>query len=168
MQGGEFIVDVFDRYASEHSVDEETRAAGGSLGRRVQQGWIRSRELDRAAFEAPIGTVYGPFESQYGYHLCLVEERLGYRRKDGELTCVVAEYDEETGLIRSVLARNEDDDERIELPDGVRLLLQPSDLLKLASVSLAVLIGGDILAQVVGQLAPEVEAGSFLGVRIWS
>jgi len=39
---GVFVVDAFARVAIDHSLDEETRSAGGLLGKRFTQGWVRS------------------------------------------------------------------------------------------------------------------------------
>jgi hypothetical protein len=135
VQDGEFVVDAFSTRAAEHSIDADTRDAGGLLGTRLQQGEIRSRrssacpapELDRAAFEVPIGKVYGPFQSDYGYHLFLVEERIGYRRQDGELTRVVAEpFAPGDARVRSVLAKPDTSEEGLlVLPYGV--VRRPAD-----------------------------------------
>ena len=129
VQDGAFVVDAFSRCAAEHSIDADTRDTGGLLGTRLQQGELRSRrssrcpapELDRAAFEVPIGKVYGPFQSDFGYHLFLVEERIGYKRQDGEMTRVVPEpFAPGDTRVRSVLAKPDTSEEGLlVLPYGV-------------------------------------------------
>ena len=74
---GEFVVDAFSAFAIANSTDETTRAAGGLLGTRLRQGVCRVPELDRAGFVAPLGRVSGPVQSSEGFHLVLVEERIG-------------------------------------------------------------------------------------------
>ena len=55
------------------SMDESNKAQGGDLG------WFgRGRmvsEFEQAAFSAPVGTVVGPVQTQFGQHLILVEAR---------------------------------------------------------------------------------------------
>lgn len=83
VQNGEFVVDAFARVACEHSLDGDTRDAGGLLGERMRQGWVRDASLDRACFVSPLGVVAGPIESAFGWHLVLVEERIGCRLDNG-------------------------------------------------------------------------------------
>ena len=62
---GVFVVDAFAAAARSYSDDAETAADGGELGKLINQGVIRSRELDRACFTATLGEVEGPVESEY-------------------------------------------------------------------------------------------------------
>jgi len=59
--------------ARQNSTDESNKAQGGDLG------WFgRGRmvaEFERAAFDAPVGQVVGPVQTQFGQHLILVESR---------------------------------------------------------------------------------------------
>merc|ERR1719491_70818 len=72
-----YIIDAFTRAAERYSLDTETKHNGGLLGEMLPQGACRRvPELDKACFEAPIGHVAGPIETDYGYHLLLVEERI--------------------------------------------------------------------------------------------
>ena len=172
--GSEFVVDAFARCAAEHSIDEDTRGAGGLLGTRIQQGEIRSRrssscpapELDRAAFEVPIGKVYGPFQSDYGYHLFLVEERIGYKRQDGEMTRVVAEpFAPGDPRVRSVLAKPDTSEEGLlVLPNGVFITDGKQKATDFVVSFLAVMVAGQLIAALAGQLSPDVAPGSFLGI----
>ena len=87
---GSFVVDAFASAATV-SIDEESCQNGGLIGRRLRQGVCILPELDRACFTAPLGEVAGPLRSSEGYHLVLVEERLGLAMHDGGNTRVVAE-----------------------------------------------------------------------------
>jgi peptidylprolyl isomerase len=64
----------FAALARQHSLDEESRAAGGALGLvgRAALGHIAAA----AVFGARPGDVVGPFQSDAGHHLLLVEEVL--------------------------------------------------------------------------------------------
>ena len=95
---GEFVVDAFEAAARRYSLDRETGERGGLLGELLPQGSVAAcPELDEACFRVPLGDVYGPIESDFGYHLVLVsradelpqagrEEHPGHprsRREDG-------------------------------------------------------------------------------------
>lgn len=58
--------------ARQYSLDHGTRPGGGDLG------WVRRGELDgpleAAIFAASPGRIYGPVQSQFGWHLLVVEE----------------------------------------------------------------------------------------------
>ena len=64
---------AFEAAAIQYSTDESNKAQGGDLG------WFGAGRMvqafEEAAFSAPIGTVVGPIETQFGHHLILVEER---------------------------------------------------------------------------------------------
>jgi hypothetical protein len=116
VQAGEFVVEAFARAASDFSVDEETRARGGLLGTRLRQGTVRSRALDRACFTSTLGKIQGPIESEFGWHLVLVEERIGCRFDKG-MTQVVPQVvgdgsPGERPFVRSALAPPSAADER--------------------------------------------------------
>jgi len=82
-----FIVDAFEQAAVQYSRDDTTNARGGLLGELVPQGYCRlSPELDRACFEARLGVVEGPIESELGSHLILVTERTNCPKLDGKNT----------------------------------------------------------------------------------
>ena len=78
-----FVVDAFAAACEKHSTDVETSVRGGLLGEMLPQGRVRSAVLDKACFTAPLGRVAGPLESEYGWHLVLVESRVGCRFDDG-------------------------------------------------------------------------------------
>jgi len=80
---GVFVVDAFAAAARSYSDDAETAADGGELGKLINQGVIRSRELDRACFTATLGEVEGPVESEYGWHLVLTPERINCFKDNG-------------------------------------------------------------------------------------
>ncbi len=82
----QYIVDVFNQAAKRYSRCEDTAEDGGLLGKLVPQGYCLAPELDRACFEVQLGEVAGPIESDYGYHLLLVEERLNCPKLDGAYT----------------------------------------------------------------------------------
>ena len=88
-----YIVDVFSAAAQKYSRDEETAVRGGLLGTQVPQGYCRAQELDAACFEAPLGEVSGPIESEYGYHLLLVTERTNCPKLDGEYNKIIRDGD---------------------------------------------------------------------------
>lgn len=79
-----YVVDAFSLAAKKYSRDDETAPNGGLLGTLAPQGYCRAPELDRACFEAPLGQIYGPIESEYGYHLLLVTERTNCPKLDGK------------------------------------------------------------------------------------
>merc|ERR1719491_283508 len=79
-----YIIDAFTRAAERYSLDTETKHNGGLLGEMLPQGACRRvPELDKACFEAPIGHVAGPIETDYGFHLLIVEERTNCAQIDG-------------------------------------------------------------------------------------
>ena len=84
-----YVVDVFEEAAKKYSRDESTCENGGLLGELVPQGYCRSRELDRFQFEVPLGELYGPLKTEYGYHLLLVSERTNCPKLDGDCTRLV-------------------------------------------------------------------------------
>lgn len=73
---GEFVVDAFAAAAAAYSTDADTSSRGGLLGDMIPQGTIRSKALDRACFTANLGEVEGPIETEFGWHLVLVGERI--------------------------------------------------------------------------------------------
>lgn len=84
-----FVVDVFSAAAQKYSRDDTTNFRGGLLGELVPQGYCRDPVLDRACFEVRLGEIEGPIESDYGYHLLLVEERTNCPKLDGRNTKLV-------------------------------------------------------------------------------
>jgi len=71
-----YVIDAFNQAAQRYSLDDETKLNGGLLGEMLPQGACRRvPELDKACFEVPLGHVAGPIETDYGYHLLIVEER---------------------------------------------------------------------------------------------
>jgi len=79
-----YVVDAFNQAAQRYSLDDETKHNGGLLGEMLPQGACRRvPELDKACFEVPLGHVAGPIETDYGYHLLLVEERTNCAELDG-------------------------------------------------------------------------------------
>ena len=84
-----YIEDAFSKAARRYSQDPETAARGGLLGMSVSQGYCRSPELDRACFEVPLGEIYGPIETTFGYHLILVSERINSVQVDGNTTRII-------------------------------------------------------------------------------
>lgn len=84
-----FVVDVFAKAAEKYSRDDTTNFRGGLLGELVPQGYCRDAVLDRACFTVRLGEIEGPIETDYGYHLLLVEERTNCPKLDGENTKLV-------------------------------------------------------------------------------
>ena len=119
---GTFVVDAFAAAARTESLDLESRDNGGLIGTRIRQGVCRDPDLDRACFCAPLGRVAGPILSAEGYHLVLVEERLGLEAYDDGMARVVPERSGDG--VRSVLAP-QDPDEASELldPGSVTMLV---------------------------------------------
>lgn len=109
-RSGEFVVDVFESAARKYSVDDTTASNGGLLGERIPQGTIRSKALDRHCFTAELGQVEGPYESEFGWHLVLVPERLNCFKDDGYTRIEPRPMVEggAEGLVRSVRVRGED------------------------------------------------------------
>ncbi|HNR79227.1 MAG TPA: peptidylprolyl isomerase [Mesotoga infera] len=64
---------TFAEAALQFSIDSGTAANGGELGT-IQRGQTVA-EFEEAILTAPIGELYGPVKSQFGYHLIIVEER---------------------------------------------------------------------------------------------
>jgi parvulin-like peptidyl-prolyl isomerase len=63
----------FKQLAQQHSDDPGSKAKGGDLGFFSQGKMVP--EFEQAAFAAEPGEIVGPVESQFGYHLILVEEK---------------------------------------------------------------------------------------------
>jgi parvulin-like peptidyl-prolyl isomerase len=106
---GEFVVDAFAAKARECSL-AGSKVNGGLLGIRLRQGACRDPELDEACFSATIGRVTGPVKSSHtgGYHLVLVEERLGMGYCEDGMSRVVPRP-RPNGGVDSVLAPAEDE-----------------------------------------------------------
>ena len=64
---------TFGEAALQYSIDSGTAANGGQLGY-LQRGQTVP-EFEEAILTAPIGTLYGPVKTDFGYHLIIVEER---------------------------------------------------------------------------------------------
>jgi len=88
-----YIVDIFSAAAKKFSRDDETAANGGLIATLAPQGYCRFKQLDEACFEAPLGELWGPVESDYGYHLLLVEERINCEKIDGRYNRIVRGVD---------------------------------------------------------------------------
>jgi hypothetical protein len=65
----------------------------------VPQGYCRAPELDRACFEVQLGEISGPIESDFGYHLVLVEERTNCPKLDGPYTRIARGGHDSTDMI---------------------------------------------------------------------
>jgi len=79
-----YVIDAFNQAARRYSLDDETKLNGGLLGELLPQGACRRvPELDKACFEVPLGHVAGPIETDYGFHLLIVEERTNCAQIDG-------------------------------------------------------------------------------------
>lgn len=63
----------FEDLAKEYSVDTSNKDLGGSLGFFGRGQMVPS--FEEAAFSAEIGKVIGPVETNYGYHLLIVDEK---------------------------------------------------------------------------------------------
>ncbi|HPE68687.1 MAG TPA: peptidylprolyl isomerase [Thermotogota bacterium] len=63
----------FDDAASSFSLDESNKGSGGDLG------WFKRDqmvpEFEQAAFNAPVGELVGPVQTEFGYHLIRVDEK---------------------------------------------------------------------------------------------
>ncbi len=68
IEGGE----TFEAVAAEIGTDG-TAANGGSLGCNSLENYVT--EFASAAYSAPLGSLFGPVETEFGYHLILVEHR---------------------------------------------------------------------------------------------
>ena len=65
--------DRFDTLARTHSIDPGSRDSAGDLGD-IGRG-VLPRVLENAIFDAPVGAVVGPIETEHGWHLARVERR---------------------------------------------------------------------------------------------
>ncbi len=85
---------TFTELAKEVSVDPKTRRLGGMLGLVEKNGYIPQLgympELSATIFELPVGEISAPIETDMGWHLVLVEEKLD---------SVVKAYDQASSLI---------------------------------------------------------------------
>ena len=152
-ESDQFVVDAFIEACAQHSSDSGTASNGGLLGELLPQGaiaetWGRQRggenaaALDRACFTAPLGTVYGPLESDYGWHLVLVEQRVGCRFDDGMVKIVPQRRAD--GRWGSVLSPSEPG-------DGTAPRLPLFSMLTTAAL---VLVLGQAIAELAGMIAP--------------
>ena len=150
---GEFIVDAFAAAAAKSSTDADSRNNGGLLGRRMKQGWVGLPELDRACFCAPLGRLHGPIETSDGYHLVLVEERIGLEKYDSGMNRVVPQplADGAPG-VKSVLAPLDPE----ETPEA----LEPGVLLNVLGFFVVTWIGGQLIAGLASSFDIEAVANS--------
>lgn len=63
---------AFETVARERSADSSSAAEGGALGQ-LERGSL-APELEDALFAAPVGTVGGPIETSFGWHVYRVDE----------------------------------------------------------------------------------------------
>ena len=70
IQSGEIS---FEDAARQNSIDDANKATGGDLGWFSRGRMVRP--FEEAVFAAPVGTVVGPVETQFGLHLVRVEAR---------------------------------------------------------------------------------------------
>lgn len=89
IQNGEIS---FEAAARAHSIDESNAPNGGDLG------WFGEGRMvapfEQAAFGAQIGTIVGPVETQFGYHLIRVEARTSLEAEIVQLSVpVFGSYD---------------------------------------------------------------------------
>ena len=75
LQAGEAFAEV----AAEVSMDTGSAARGGELGCLPQGATVPA--FDEAAFAAEIGELTGPVQTQFGYHLLVVDERVDARQR---------------------------------------------------------------------------------------
>lgn len=152
---GAFVVDAFAAAATAQSVDDETAPRGGLLGSRLPQGAVRCDRLDRACFTAPLGRIAGPLETEHGWHLVLVEERIGCRYDEG-MARVVARPDTE-GRTRSVLVA-------ADSADGTTVSFPVFSFLAFVAFSL---LGGRAIAELAALIEPidMVQASSSIGIE---
>ena len=151
-RAGEFVVTAFSEKASVHSLDEESRAAGGLIGRRMKQGVCQEPILDRACFCSPLGRVSGPIESSLGYHLVLVEERLGLEMHDEGFSRVVPKPRTSGEGVESVLATAD--------PEEPSDLVSPDVLLNVLGFTVATYVGGQVIAWAASSFDMEALANS--------
>lgn len=141
---GMYIIDAFSQAALRYSLDEDTKFNGGLLGTMLPQGACRKvPELDKACFEVPLGEVAGPIETDYGYHLLLVEERTNCAKIDGPYSKIVrgGTYGTETVFVR---------------PNGKE---EGSDLLGLVVEQIGFWIGIFFAGGVVAEIAVRIADG---------
>ncbi|MBN2219179.1 MAG: peptidylprolyl isomerase [Kosmotogaceae bacterium] len=65
---------TFAEAALQFSIDSSSAANGGELGSVLRGQTVP--EFEEAILTAPIGELYGPVQSEFGYHLIIVEERI--------------------------------------------------------------------------------------------
>lgn len=65
---------TFAEAALQFSIDSSSAANGGELGSVLRGQTVP--EFEEAILTAPIGELYGPVKSEFGYHLIIVEERI--------------------------------------------------------------------------------------------
>jgi len=71
------VINAFNKATRRYSLDDETKKNDGMFGELLPQGACRRfPELNKACFKVPLGHVVGSIETNYGYHLLLVEERI--------------------------------------------------------------------------------------------
>lgn len=75
LESGEDFAEV----AAEVSTDTGSAASGGALGCLPEGATVPA--FDEAAFGAEIGVLTGPVETQFGYHLLVVDERIEARQR---------------------------------------------------------------------------------------
>ncbi len=75
LEAGEDFAEV----AAEVSTDTGSAARGGELGCLPQGATVPA--FDEAAFGAEIGALTGPVQTQFGYHLLVVDERIDARQR---------------------------------------------------------------------------------------
>eukprot|EP00978_Attheya_sp_CCMP212_P031621 scaffold120297_cov62-Attheya_sp.AAC.1 len=149
----DFLVDAFAAAAQRYSIDKDTASRGGLLGTLVAQGYCSAcPELDRASFEAPLGEIYGPMESEFGYHLVLVCERLGCPKLDGGNTRVIPNPQG----IGSVLAPSATEASNHSTPTDNLLQLS----LQQVGFWVVVLVAGGFMAELAAKTADWMELSS--------
>ena len=148
---GTFVVDAFAAAAAVHSLDEESRDDGGIIGVRLKQGVCREPELDRACFCSPLGQIAGPIQTDVGWHLVLVEERIGLERYDSGMNRIVPQP-LEAGGVKSVLAPSD--------PEEANELLSRSALASLAIFLVSTTVGSNVIAQLASSVDVEQIANS--------
>jgi len=150
---GTFLVDAFAAEAARSSTDKLGRANGGLVvAERIRQGVCRNPYLDRACFTAPLGQVSGPIRSDEGYHLVLVQERIGLEMHDAGMSRVVAEPRTSGDGVRSVLAPPD--------PNELSEALDPANVLTLVGSTAAIVLGGELIAQLASSVDVEAIANS--------
>ena len=151
-RNGVFVVDAFTAAASEYSSDGETRSDGGKLGELIPQGTIRSKSLDRYCFTAELGAVEGPYESEFGWHLVLVEERLNCFKDQGMTKIEARPLVDGAGAgderVRSVLVAGDDTERAMQDEALVKTLQTMGGAVLLSGVvaELAAAVGGAVEA----------------------